>query len=492
MSLILTLLFLANIITPSLLSECDLFLENKICEIKELVDSIENVPNELECQNACASNSNCGNFTWINFKTLPPTCYLYSGCENVTECFGECAYSLSGPLLDGVSWYPGTCCTKFNTGNVCEKNSNNILAGIPYIYDAASCQDLCQDTGLYPDCKYFIFDSKWSTCVLLSSCFGMDERENAVSGPVHPSINFCSELSPVLPTTSSTTTTTQSTTPSPGPKPVQSTALLLGGAETRNGSHIESSPCELKSFAELKVSKNTNPGAAVLNGEVYLCGGFADNYFISECYKNVPNDWAEVPPMYLERSSFSMNTIGGKILVAGGLGTTGYMNSMEIFDGTSWTLLSGELQMDRNIHCAVPISDHEIVFLGGSNFDKISLVDKYDLNTNTWENMTEMTSPRFSHACILKGTDIIVTGGYSDGYLNTTEALDTLSWTWSPLPDLQLSRSYHTMELVNDKIMVFGGSDAQNSSETFDGTAWTVETLAHKHIYHASVTVPCA
>jgi len=39
-------------------------------------------------------------------------------------------------------------------------------------------------------------------------------------------------------------------------------------------------------------------------------------------------------------------------------------------------------------------SDHEIVFLGGSNFDKISLVDKYDLNTNTWENMTEMTSPR--------------------------------------------------------------------------------------------------
>ena len=99
---------------------------------------------------------------------------------------------------------------------------------------------------------------------------------------------------------------------------------------------------------------------------------------------------------------------------------------------------------------------------------------------------------RFSHACILKGTDIIVTGGYSDGYLNTTEALDTLSWTWSPLPDLQLSRSYHTMELVNDKIMVFGGSDAQNSSETFDGTAWTVETLAHKHIYHASVTVPCA
>ena len=98
---------------------------------------------------------------------------------------------------------------------------------------------------------------------------------------------------------------------------------------------------------------------------------------------------------------------------------------------------------------------------------------------------------RFSHACILQGTDIIVTGGYSNGYLNTTQALDTLSWTWSPLPDLQLSRSYHTMELVNDKIMVFGGSDAQNSSETFDGTTWTVETLAHKHIYHASVTVPC-
>ena len=41
------------------------------------------------------------------------------------------------------------------------------LLGIPYIYDAASCQNLCQDTGLYPDCKYFIFDSKWSTCVLL-------------------------------------------------------------------------------------------------------------------------------------------------------------------------------------------------------------------------------------------------------------------------------------------------------------------------------------
>ena len=54
------------------------------------------------------SNSNCGNFTWINFKTLPPTCYLYRSVSYLRPAIYTGQFLASDLLSIQVS-LPPTC-----------------------------------------------------------------------------------------------------------------------------------------------------------------------------------------------------------------------------------------------------------------------------------------------------------------------------------------------------------------------------------------------
>ena len=47
------------------------------------------------------------------------------------------------------------------------------------------------------------------------------------------------------------------------------------------------------------------------------------------------------------------------------------------------------------------------------------------------------------------------------------------------------------MEVVNGELMVFGGVGGQDSLEILEAEEWRLEALEGKHIYHASVTIPC-
>jgi len=47
------------------------------------------------------------------------------------------------------------------------------------------------------------------------------------------------------------------------------------------------------------------------------------------------------------------------------------------------------------------------------------------------------------------------------------------------------------MEVVNGELMVFGGVGGQDSLEILEAEEWILEALEGKHVYHASVTIPC-
>ena len=79
-----------------------------------------------------------------------------------------------------------------------------------------------------------------------------------------------------------------------------------------------------------------------------------------------------------------------------------------------------------------------------------------------------MNVGRFNHRCafIPNTTKVMITGGYSDGVLDSTEMLDTEDATVIIASPMNSKRFAHGMGIVtingNDRLAVFGGWDGTN------------------------------
>ena len=64
------------------------------------------------------------------------------------------------------------------------------------------------------------------------------------------------------------------------------------------------------------------------------------------------------------RRLHSLTAMGGILVAAGGWGNSGRLKSVELFD-RAWTTANWSLQEEVEDHCAVALSDEELVILGG-------------------------------------------------------------------------------------------------------------------------------
>lgn len=243
-----------------------------------------------------------------------------------------------------------------------------------------------------------------------------------------------------------------------------------------------------------------------MSNKIYFCGGYYEvSATVSNtCLRYESGKWSNVANMTVERQGFTMNTVGARILVTGGYTdqriTT---NTMELFDSTSstWTLLDFNLTSARDDHCAVTVSETEVVTIGGWSLSPVP-VEKYDITKKIIEtNLTSFPDEVFSisaHACTLYNGEIIVSGGTSDNVdgFKKVYALNLNTLEWSSLEDMNYGRWDHTMQVVNGQLMVFGGNGGANQTvsktlEIFDGIGWSVGQMASSHDDHASVVVNC-
>jgi len=210
--------------------------------------------------------------------------------------------------------------------------------------------------------------------------------------------------------------------------------------------------------------------------------------------------WVNATNMNVGRWLFSMNNVGSQILVTGGqsnISSLSTFNNLELFDGEIWQELPFNLSYAYSYHCAVTISETEIVIIAGFiNLGQV-VIEKYDIfnglvqtNFSSFPNSTYI----YGHACTLFEGEIIVAGGYPS--LKKVYALDLTTLAWRSLPDLNYDHYQHTMEVVNGQLIVFGGALSTDSTELdylerYDGNTWIAENLNYTHAYHASVVVPC-
>lgn len=147
---------------------------------------------------------------------------------------------------------------------------------------------------------------------------------------------------------------------------------------------------------------------------------------------------------------------------------------METFADQDWELKT-QLPTER-ITFATAVVGHKIYLIGGTHYEDvkpnkairgpygISTVEAYDTQTNTWQRVANMPTPRHAaKAAVVNGT-IFVFGGWSAAgdhalrkYPVSVEAYNPRTDTWIQKQDMPVSRVVFDLGVVDGKIYIIGG-----------------------------------
>ena len=267
------------------------------------------------------------------------------------------------------------------------------------------------------------------------------------------------------------------------------------------------------SMNEGRVMLNT----AVLNGKIYVIGGYEDNDTVKSVkeYDPVTNRWTEKANLNEERDGFKTVVFNDKIYVIGGSATHKNeekpIKTIEEYDPITdkWTtkasinsnlvlkaivlnekiyIVEGFIPDDdsvlkieeydpvtnkiikkagmKNENYSSPegtnigILNGKIYAIGGyGNIDALNLVEEYDPVTNKWTEKAQMNEERVhSHTVVLNGK-IYAIGGYGKDeiILKTVEEYDPITNKWNKKASMNDARVYSNAVIVDKKIYVIGG-----------------------------------
>jgi hypothetical protein len=162
------------------------------------------------------------------------------------------------------------------------------------------------------------------------------------------------------------------------------------------------------------------------SGRVLIAGGSdgavgnttpaATIYATAELFDPSKGTFSAAGMMTSERDFFTPNLLSsGKVLAAGGVSSTGTLNTADLFDPTSTNFAAtGNLTATRFYHDATTLSDGTVLLCGGSdaNDRALSSAEIYDPTAGTFAVTGSMISPRVWHtATLLPNGKVLVTGG---------------------------------------------------------------------------------
>lgn len=204
-----------------------------------------------------------------------------------------------------------------------------------------------------------------------------------------------------------------------------------------------------------------------------------------------PANGSTTPPFATPTGSYLNNTrtdegvvvlADGRVLVVGGLGINGVLNTAEIYDPSSNTFTTvGAMTVSRQAPTATLLPNGTVLVTGGADGSSyLSSAEIFDPNTGNFTATSSMSVPRASHtATLLQNGTVLITGGW-DGVTpsNTAEIYDPATGTFaSTAGTMVTARRNHTATLLADgRVLLAGGHDASNflsSTEIYDPATQT-------------------
>jgi N-acetylneuraminic acid mutarotase len=156
---------------------------------------------------------------------------------------------------------------------------------------------------------------------------------------------------------------------------------------------------------------------AVINGKIYAIGGICYNNGNGntlgslEVYDPLLNTWQLKSSMNIARTDFTAQVLDGKIYVFGGYNENKYLSSVEKYDPETdkWTVVNP--MSSSRVVVNTEVTGNEIYVIGGfDGTNNLATVEAYDTTTDSWEAKASTTNPPCKTDMI--NGDIYAIGGY--------------------------------------------------------------------------------
>jgi len=259
---------------------------------------------------------------------------------------------------------------------------------------------------------------------------------------------------------------------------VLSDSVLILGGEINDLWHP--SIAEVEAFGSCGMFESNVPDlphemrddtATLFGDSVVVCGGYKVLGPSKDCFAldltAQTLEWKKFPSLIHARYMHGLVVVGGDLYAVGGLHFIGPVSQIEKYnkEKNAWEEY-GEMSERRYEFCALPLSETEIIVIGG--YDSLSnsnITEKYDLTTKTWTRLAVLPEGRDLHSCTWHNDEIVVAGGWVKSPNNPNQQIASnsihkyspLNDTWTEMPSMLETRTLFGLTSLNGILTAFGG-----------------------------------
>lgn len=230
----------------------------------------------------------------------------------------------------------------------------------------------------------------------------------------------------------------------------------------------------------------TSAEVAVVNGTIYVCGGYngIDNRLVNlkfldvvEAYDPQNDTWARKQGMSGGRVDFGMGVVAGKIYSMGGYvhlldkepEAPWRIDLVEVYDAGTDTWMKRAKMQRRRDGFGVGVVNNHIYAIGGRGWPQVGpggpflkVIEAYNPKINRWEWKNEMPDLRLAFSTVVLEDVIYLIGGFIwqgrvPQYLATVDTYNPETEEWNDIPPMPTPILPFGAAVVNGNIYVFGG-----------------------------------
>ena len=167
-----------------------------------------------------------------------------------------------------------------------------------------------------------------------------------------------------------------------------------------------------------------------------------------------------------------------KVVVAGGIGDKGTLNSVEMFSLATGTWTRLQPMRERHHVGSSVVWNNELFVIGGwvSSVEKLPLNDVQAKRGVPWEQVRVELSRRLSgHGSVVYDGRLLIIGGYDCDKVTCIDSITEISlvppYTSKVLAVMPQRRGYHGVAIFGDKILTVGGNESGRRSSALRSVA---------------------
>lgn len=232
------------------------------------------------------------------------------------------------------------------------------------------------------------------------------------------------------------------------------------------------------------------PKAAVVNGTIYVFGGFHGEindlqwkYPVNvEAYNPRTDTWIQKQDMPVPRVVFDVGVVDGKIYVIGGVirlrGER--INRVDIYNPATDTWMKGPEMPTPRSYLGVEAVGKRIYAIGGRGWPPVNLgpeltvIEEYDATSRQWRQKSDMLDTRlYFQTAVVRNSIYLIGGSIWNGvgvapeYLASVNVYNPQKDAWSDIPSMPMPMGVHGAAAVNGRIYVFGGTEEDGRGPKF-------------------------